>query len=152
MQRISKILLRRVSCFFVIFVLQCRCAASASPSTSAAALPLEQTCLTATPSCSILADCFNSCVHAMEQQKPANQDEPEKAARTKRGKKRPRPPTSDDFVKVVPLRIQDDPTLPLQVWYCVRLAICSATRQCTAIGANLARAVNLRLVHNVLRK
>lgn len=43
------------------------------------------------------------------------QEAPKKPVRSKKGKKRPRPPTNDDFVKVVPLKIQDDPTLPLQV-------------------------------------
>lgn len=35
--------------------------------------------------------------------------------RSKRGKKRPRPPATDDYIKVVPLRIEDDIALPVQV-------------------------------------
>jgi len=37
--------------------------------------------------------------------------------RSKRGKKRPRPPATDDYIKVVPLRIEDDIALPVQVIY-----------------------------------
>eukprot|EP00892_Ulva_mutabilis_P001930 jgi/Ulvmu1/11738/UM008_0151.1 len=35
--------------------------------------------------------------------------------RSKRGKKRPRPPATDDYIKVVPLRIEDDIGLPVQI-------------------------------------
>lgn len=50
-----------------------------------------------------------------EAQQKTEQEAPKKPVRSKRGKKRPRPPANEDFVKVVPLKIQDDPTLPLQV-------------------------------------
>jgi hypothetical protein len=43
-------------------------------------------------------------------------------ARTKKGHKRARaPPTGDDYVKVVPLQVQDDHSLPIQVFsrYCL---------------------------------
>lgn len=52
---------------------------------------------------------------AHEPPQKTEQEAPKKPVRSKRGKKRPRPPTNEDFVKVVPLKIQDDPTLPLQV-------------------------------------
>lgn len=50
-----------------------------------------------------------------EQAPQPDNSAPKKPVRSKRGKKRPRPPANEDFVKVVPLKIQDDPTLPLQV-------------------------------------
>lgn len=35
--------------------------------------------------------------------------------RTKRGKKRARPPAAEDFVKVVPVQLKDNDTQPMQV-------------------------------------